>query len=124
MSLDFTGKLIQKLGQQTGQGKNGTWVKQEFIVETQEQYPKKVCVSAWGDKVKELDAVSVGEVVKLSINIESREFNSRWYTDVRIWKVERMRNAESGAPDSAPFPEDFPMPPTTDFNPDGNDLPF
>ncbi len=123
MALDFTGKLIQKLGQQTGQGKNGAWVKQEFIVETQEQYPKKVCVSAWGDKVKEMDSVAIGEFVKLSVNIESREFNSRWYTDVRIWRVERMRGAESNVPDLPPFNEDFQMPPANDFNPD-NDLPF
>ncbi|MGE0078923.1 MAG: DUF3127 domain-containing protein [Bacteroidales bacterium] len=122
MSLEISGKLVSKLGQQTGQGKNGAWVKQEFIFETQEQYPKKVCISAWGDKVKELDAVSIGESVKVSINIESREFNGRWYTDIRAWRVERMNN-NNGVPDLPPFSDDYPMPPTNDFNPD-NDLPF
>lgn len=124
MALDFTAKLIQRLGQQTGQGKNGTWVKQEFIVETLEQYPRKVCASAWGEKVKEMDGVAIGETVKLSVNLESREFNGRWYTDVRIWRVERMRSTESSAPDLPPFPDGLPMPPAAnDFSPT-DDLPF
>lgn len=124
MALDFTGKLIQKLGQQTGQGKNGTWVKQEFIFETQEQYPKKVCISAWGDKVNECDSVAIGELVKLSVNIESREFNNRWYTDVKVWRVERMHNStNNSAPELPPLSDDLMPPPANDFNPD-NDLPF
>lgn len=98
MSLEVTGKLIAKLGQQTGQGKNGTWVRQDFIIETQEQYPKKICLSAWGDKVRDFDSFAMGELIKASINIESREYNGRWYTDIRPWRVERMaQNDNAGA---------------------------
>ncbi|HEY1054814.1 MAG TPA: DUF3127 domain-containing protein, partial [Emticicia sp.] len=57
-------------------------------------YPKKVCISAWGDKVSEQMLV-VGKEVNVSFDIESREFNGRWYTDVRAWKVEE---AGGGAP--------------------------
>lgn len=88
--MEIHGKLIKMLDRQSGQGKNGTWVKQEFIIETLEQYPRKVCISLWGDKVKEIETVQVGEQIKVSINIESREYNGRWYTDVRAWRIEPM----------------------------------
>ena len=53
MSHEITAKLLSSLPEQTGSGKNGTWVKQDFIVETEDQYPKKICMSAWGDLVKQ-----------------------------------------------------------------------
>lgn len=117
MALELTGKLIAVLPEQTGNGKNGTWVKQEFVVETQEKFPKKVCCSAWGDKVDELRNVRQGDTIKVSFNLESREFNSRWYTDVRAWKIEGG-NGGGG---------DVPPPPMDDFlasGDDGGDLPF
>jgi hypothetical protein len=88
MALEITGTLIKILPEQTGAGKNGNWVKQEFIIETAEQYPKKVCCSAWGDKVASLKAIPTGTQIKVSINLESREYNERWYTDIRAWKID------------------------------------
>lgn len=88
MALEISGKIIKFLSEQTGTGKNGAWKKQEFILETVEQFPKKVCISAWGDKVDALQSYSAGDDVKVSFNIESREYNERWYTDVRVWKIE------------------------------------
>jgi len=87
MNLEITAKLLYSLPEQTGEGKNGPWVKQDFIVETEDQYPKKVCMSAWGDLVSQFKAFSPGTRLKISFRIESREYNSRWYTDVRPWKV-------------------------------------
>ncbi|HXR80855.1 MAG TPA: DUF3127 domain-containing protein, partial [Saprospiraceae bacterium] len=63
-------------------GKKGPWKKQEFIVETQSQYPKKVCLSVWGDKVDQF-SLSVGQFVNVSVELESREYNGRWYTEAR-----------------------------------------
>jgi single-stranded DNA-binding protein len=88
MALEVSGKLVKIMPQQTGAGKNGNWVKQEFIIETSEQYPKKICISAWGDKVEELSRLEMGDEVRVAVNIESREYNDRWYTDVRAWKIE------------------------------------
>lgn len=126
MSLDISGKLIAKLQQQTGQGKNGAWVKQDFIIETQEQFPKKVCVTLWGDKVKDLDNIAIGDALKTSVNIESREFNGKWYTDVKAWKLEKVTSS-SNANDFPPMPTDDTLPPFMDpsnkFEPT-DDLPF
>jgi hypothetical protein len=98
MALELTGKIFSFLPEQTGAGKNGAWVRQDFIVETQEQYPKKVCLSAWGDKVAILKNFSVGDTVKASFNAESREYNGRWYTDLRIWKLEGNTQKASAEP--------------------------
>ena len=97
MALEIVGKLQQLLPLQSGTGSRGEWTKQDFIIETVEQYPRKVCVSAWGDKARDLDGVAIGESIKISVNIESREFNGRWYTDVRAWRIEREGSTQQGA---------------------------
>jgi hypothetical protein len=125
MSLEITGKLIAKLQQQSGQGKNGTWIKQDFVLETQEQFPKKVCISLWGEKAKELDTFAIGETMKAGINVESREFNGKWYTDVKAWRIEK--SSASKGNDAQPMPSDEALPPFLDpsnkFEPT-DDLPF
>jgi hypothetical protein len=84
----------------TGTGKNGTnWIKQEFVLETQDQYPKKVCMSVWGDKTQDLAPLQEGEIVKVQFNVESREYNERWYTEIRAWKLDPASAApQAGAP--------------------------
>lgn len=90
MALEIEGKLTKILPETSGQGSQGTWVKQNFIIETREQYPKKVCFVAWGDKVDTVRKLVEGEDLKISFNVESREFNERWYTDLRAWKIEKL----------------------------------
>ena len=85
--MQLTAKLIQVLPLQTGTGKNGQWKKQDIIVETEGQYPKKICVSIWGDKIND-DQLKVGTMLAISFDLESREYNGRWYTDVKAWRVE------------------------------------
>ena len=87
--MDIKGRVTQLLPLQTGEGKNGAWKKQDFIIETDGQYPKKVCISAWGDKINE-SALQVGSEINVSFDIESREYNGRWYTDVKAWKIEPL----------------------------------
>jgi hypothetical protein len=97
MALEITGKIVKILPEQTGAGKKGTWVKQEFVIETAEQYPKKICCSAWGDKVEALKSFSMGDTIKVSFNLESREYNERWYTDVRAWKIDSADGSSNAA---------------------------
>jgi hypothetical protein len=91
--MQLTAKLIQVLPLQTGAGKNGQWKKQDIIVETEGQYPKKVCVSIWGDKINE-SQLKVGNLLNISFDVESREYNGRWYTDVKAWRVEAAGDAK------------------------------
>lgn len=89
MALEITGKLISKLSLLTGTSKSGNnWQKQEFVIETLDQYPKKVCAQLWGDKTDQLSQFEIGSTLKVSFDVESREFNGKWYTDLRAWKIE------------------------------------
>ena len=95
--MELEGKIVQVNQLQSGQGKNGTWKKQEYIIETKSQYPKKVCVTVWGDKIDQFN-LNQNEDVTLSIELESREYNGRWYTDVRAWKAEKSGFTEFDGP--------------------------
>lgn len=90
MAMELEGKIVRKLNVQTGNSARGTWSKQEFLFEYQEgNYPSQVCMNVWGDeKVRELEKYQVGDKVKVSFNLSSREYNGRWYTDVRAWRIE------------------------------------
>ncbi|MFM9055184.1 MAG: DUF3127 domain-containing protein, partial [Bacteroidota bacterium] len=94
MSLEIIAKVLYSLPEQTGQGQKGPWVKQDVIVETEEQYPKKICMSAWGDMVAQFKSYAPGTRLKINFRVESREYNGRWYTDVRPWRAV----VEGGAP--------------------------
>ena len=115
--MDISGKIIQFLPVQTGSGKNGTWKKQEFILETGDTYPKKVCIAVWGDKI-DIASFKAGETINVSFDVESREYNGKWYTDVKAWKVAAGKGADAGSSASAQ-----PAAPAGDF-PSGDDLPF
>ena len=60
MALEFEGSLVKVLSEVTGQSKNGAWVKQDFVLETEDQYPKKACFTAWGEKAADLKTFSLG----------------------------------------------------------------
>ena len=122
VTLEISGKIIEILEVKSGQSANGEWRKQEYVLETEAQYPKKVCFMAWGDKIDQFN-IQKGETVEVSIDLESREYNGRWYTDVKAWKVSRD-DATAGSP--PPFADqDRYAPSSVDSSPIGNDdIPF
>ena len=87
--MEIEGRLIQKLGIQSGKSARGDWAKQEFVIEFQEgNFPSKACFSVWGaDKVKDLEKYQPGDQIKVAFNVSSREFNGKWYTDLRAWRI-------------------------------------
>lgn len=126
--MDITGKLSEILPEQTGQGRNGSWVKISFIIETQDQYPKKICIDAWGDKVDNVKNLNINDTVKVDFDVESREYNGKWYTNVKAWRIEKVgvgSNTTSEIPaNNPPLPTfEEPMSPSESFEPT-DDLPF
>ena len=99
MALEIEGTLAQKLPVQSGNSARGPWAKQEFILEFPDgNFTAKACFTAWGqDKVQDLGKYQVGDKVKVSFNLKSREYNGRWYNDLQIWKI-----APAGAQPAAP----------------------
>ncbi len=118
--MEIAGKIIAVLAMQTGEGKNGPWRSQDYVLETQDQYPKKVCFNLFGAKIDQFP-IAIDDQVTVSFDVESREWNGRWFTSVRAWKVEKAAiSADTvGA-------ADYNTPPPFDAIPssEGSDLPF
>lgn len=88
--MEITGKIIAVLPEQSGVSKAGNeWKKQEYVLETHDQYPKKVCFQIFGaDRIAQA-AIQAGEELTVSFDIDSREWQGRWFTSINAWKVER-----------------------------------
>ncbi len=121
MALEITGKVFTVLAAQNGQGQKGPWVKQSFVIETADQYPKKICLMAWNDKAEIVSRLKEGDEVRVAVDLESREYQGKWYTDAKAWKIEVVSQTTSAASPNEASPsfsnEDAP-PPVSD------DLPF
>lgn len=121
--MEIKGKIIQILSATSGTSSKGEWKRQDFILETQDQYPKKVCISNWNDKV-DINSLPENAIITASINIESREFNGKWYTDVKIWKIDAdSSNNSTGFTNENASPPPIEAPPETSDLPE-DDLPF
>ena len=124
--MEFEGMIVQYLGRQTGTSKAGRpWQKYEYVCETPGTFPRKVKFHIFGDKADQLKFEN-GKSYVFSCDVESREFNGRWYTSVSGWKVEKA--GAQAAPAAAPvqdFPGAVPPPPVPDLGSDAtDDLPF
>ena len=89
--MEIVGKIIQVLPLQSGTSSRtgNSWQVQSYVLETQEQYPRKVCFEIFGeDKIKN-NPCNIDDLVTVSFDIESREFNGRWYTSIRAWRVQQ-----------------------------------
>ena len=131
MALELEGTLRQKMLVQSGASARGQWMKQEFILEYPDgNFTAQAFFTAFGqDKVAELDKYQVGDRIRVSFNIKSREFNGRWYNDLQIWRIAPASQAAPAAPAaaSAPVPPPAAPAPTLDDMPADlpeDDLPF
>lgn len=110
--MEVTGKIIVALPEMSGTSKAGNaWKKREYVLETQETYPRKIHFDFFGERADQFP-LNVGDVIKLSFDIESREYNGRWFTSIRGWKSEPASAAgTSAAPVAAG--QAFPEPPVS-----------
>ncbi len=97
MALELIGKLIQVNQEIVGKSARGDWKKRDMIVETIEQFPKKVCISCFGDKADQVANYQPGTELRIAFNLESREFNSKWYSDIKAWKIDLSSGASSNS---------------------------
>ncbi len=128
--MEIKGKIIQKLDAVSGTSKAGNaWNKQEYVLETEDNFPKKVFFDFFGERASQYN-LEVGDRVTLSFDIESREYNGRWFTSIRGWKAEKIPADAAQAPAaSQPYAgPDFSQAPAPDFSAgagdNNDDLPF
>ena len=86
--MEITGRVVRLGGLTEGTSAKGPWRKQDLIIETDEQYPKTVCLTCWTNQINEIQSMTPGQLIKAQIDISSREFNGKWYTDVRVWRFD------------------------------------
>ena len=127
--MEITGKIIAVHPEQGGISKAGNeWKKQEYVLETHDQYPKKICFQIFGaDRIAQA-AIQPGEELTVSFDIDSREWQGRWFTSINAWKVERPVVAAAPAASAGITPEQVmpSAPAAPDFGPANpiDDLPF
>jgi len=93
--MEIAGKVHKILDLVSGTSTNGEWKKREFVINTTDQYPKSVFFSVWGEKTNLLDNLKANDDVKVFFDPSSREYNERWYTDLRAWRIEKLAEGES-----------------------------
>ena len=126
--MEISGKIIAVLPLQSGQGKNGLWRSQDYVLESADQYPKKVCFNLFNDKIDKF-TIALDDTVTISFDIESREYNGRWYTSIRAWNVKKEDAANANNTVSQPGISSFPPASSAPFGPSDDqdnltDLPF
>ena len=136
--MEITGKIIAALEPVGGvSARSGSeWKKQEFVIETHDQYPKKCVFTVFGaDRLSQFN-IQVGDELTVSFDIDAHEWNGRWFNDIRAFRVDQAANAgiaapagaPAAAPVAAPMPTaaDAPFAPAPDFPAEGSasDLPF
>ena len=103
--MEVVGKIIQVLPAQEGVGRNGNpWKVQPYVLETLDQYPRKVHFEVFGEERIKQNPCEIDQLVTVSFDIESREFNGRWYTSIRAWRIQQGDTTQvaAAAPAAAP----------------------
>ena len=128
--MELTGKVIAVLEARSGISKSSgnPWKMQDYVIETNEQYPRRMCFNVFGeDKINQFN-IQVGEEITVSFDINAREYQGRWFNDIRAWKVERGTPEQQAAPiptDEVPVVEAPTAPmPTFESEESNDDLPF
>ncbi len=129
--MDLTGKVIAVLPPREGTSARGPWKSQEYVIETHDQYPRKMVFNIFGaDKIDQF-AIKAGEELTVSFDIDAHEYNGRWFNNIRAWNIQRIDAAAAQAaspipaaqPQAAPQVEP-PFPPAAESTESTDDLPF
>lgn len=93
-NMEIEGKLLQLLPVQDIKSQKGIMRKMEFVVEIESKFPKKLCFELWNDKIDLMNS-KIGNKIKIYFDVDSREYNGKWYTKATAWKVENLENSSS-----------------------------
>ncbi len=125
--MELSGKVIAVLEPRGGTSRTGNeWKVQEYVIETHDQYPRKMCFDVFGaDKIEQFN-IKAGEEIMVSFDIDAREWNGRWFNSIRAWKVERVAASPAGPQptDAMPFPPAPEAPADFSATDEKDDLPF
>lgn len=123
--MELTGKIIAVIPAKSGVSPRtgNNWMTQEFVIEVPGQYPKRCAFSVFGEDRIKLFNIKNGEDITIQFDIEAREFNGRWYNDVRVYNVLRVPKQEQAEKVASQVANPY-SPKGDSHDSDGGDLPF
>ena len=109
--MEIQGKIISALPERSGtsQRTGNTWKVQEFVVETHDQYPKKMAFEVFGEDRLQRFNIQVGQEVNIAFDIDAHEYNGRWFNSIRAYDV-RLVDEQPQAASQPNVGEGMPMP--------------
>ena len=129
--MDLTGKVIAVLPPREGTSARGPWKSQEYVIETHDQFPRKMVFNIFGAEKIDQFAIKAGEELTVSFDIDAHEYNGRWFNNIRAWNIQRIdaAAAQAASPIPAAQPQaapqaPTPFPPATESADPTDDLPF
>ena len=129
--MDLTGKVIAVLPPREGTSARGPWKSQEYVIETHDQFPRKMVFNIFGAEKIDPFAIKAGEELTVSFDIDAHEYNGRWFNNIRAWNIQRIdaAAAQAASPIPAAQPQaapqaPTPFPPATESADSTDDLPF
>lgn len=88
--MEIQGKVIAVLSERSGVSARGEWKSQTYVIETQEQYPKKMAFDVFGaDRIASF-GIHSGEVINVSFDIDAHEYQGRYFNQIRAWNVTKV----------------------------------
>ena len=88
--MEIQGKVIAVLPERSGVSARGEWKSQTYVIETQEQYPKKMAFDVFGaDRIASF-SIHSGEVINVSFDIDAHEYQGRYFNQIRAWNVTKV----------------------------------
>ena len=101
--MELQGKVIAETPERSGVSARGEWKVKEYVIETHDQYPRKMVFSVFGQDRLQKFNVQVGQEVLVSFDIDAREYNGRWFNSIRAFDVRQVDPATYGV-QGAPVP--------------------
>ena len=124
--MELQGKVIAVLPERSGVSARGEWKTQDYVIETHDQYPRKMVFNVFGaDRIAQF-AIKAGEEITVSFDIDAHEYKGRWFNSIRAWNIQRVDAAASQAASPVPAADaQAPFPPAAQSEEESTDeLPF
>jgi hypothetical protein len=127
--MEFSGRILRVFPTSSGTNQQGnTWKRQEFIFEyferPEDRYCDRVLLSIMNERIDTFD-IHEGDEVRIGFGHNVREWNGKWYNEMRVYRLEKISHAPQGEPEPSEAPQPASAPiieqPKTE---EEDDLPF
>lgn len=95
--MEITGRIIEVLPERSGMSARGEWKSQSFVIETHDQYPRKMVFDVFGAERLQRFNIKGNDEVTVFFDIEARQYQDRWFNNIRAYDVRKLDAAAGEA---------------------------